>query len=111
MASKTDGRYQAELILWNADGEDNCWAEIIVRSAGKEMVIDCARQDGEGSAVLLKSKGPFFSAKNSSKAGELEVAARWVALDKAGKDFVGTWVEDGQEFLLRFKLGRKEALG
>ena len=55
MAGKKDGVYQSEIVLWNPDGEENTWAEVMIRGGGKEMVIECQRADGEGWAVLLKS--------------------------------------------------------
>jgi hypothetical protein len=111
MANKKDGSYEAELVLWNANGEENTTVKVVITGGGKQMAIECERADGNGWAVLLKSKGPYFSAKNATRTSDLQVSARWVALDKTGREFVGIWIEEGNEYLFKFKLGRKTPVG
>jgi hypothetical protein len=76
---------------------------VIVRAG--EMVIEIPEQDGYAASLVIgKSQGHYFRGANSIRGADaLKIDARWADL---GDLFAGTWQDEDDDLLFRFRLPR-----
>ncbi len=67
----------------------------------REMVLDIQEDGATIYLIRGKSFKHFFEGANSAGSSILKVRARWVGF---GREYVGKWIEDGQEYLFSFEL-------
>lgn len=96
-------RTETEIEFYGSDIETTTFeADIVERTDG--MTIEIQPQDGSAHYLVVGSKREFWweGTNNTRTKDRRNVLARWV---KLGPRYVGTWVEDGDEFVFAFSLG------
>jgi hypothetical protein len=73
--------------------------DVIVRDG--EMLLDIPCPDDTPYDIHGKATGSFFRGQHHGQPDDLPVRAKWILLDDT---YVGIWIEDGYEFLFKFKL-------
>jgi|AGTN01.1.fsa_nt_gi hypothetical protein len=97
--NKANKRHDNVSFWFLGAGEDeDLRGSVVVRD--EEMVLDIP--DGDGPYLIAgKKSGHVFAGSNSIRSVSNNVAARWADI---GGRFVGTWVEEGSEYLFAFRL-------
>jgi hypothetical protein len=73
---------------------------VIVRNAEMVLEVECP---GEDRSYVIRGKAVdgFFKGWHEGLSGDTPVQAKWGRLDDI---FVGTWIEEGREYLFTFRL-------
>jgi len=72
-----------------------------VLSRSQEMILEVDYPGELPYSIRGKMRGDFFSGRHEGEPTALRVTAKWIKLDDI---FVGTWVEDGVDWLFTFRL-------
>jgi hypothetical protein len=65
------------------------------------MVLESTDPDGDGPYLIVgKARHHWFEGRNTATGGAVE--AKWTLVDDT---YVGTWLEDGYDYLFSFQIG------
>jgi hypothetical protein len=97
------GRYaNVDFHFLGPEEDSNLPGTVVVRAS--EMVLNIP--GGYGPYLLIgKAHRHWFEAENTAHDRQYDVTAKWAEIDGT---YVGTWIEDGWEYLFSFELGKPE---
>jgi hypothetical protein len=80
---------------------DEANGTVLVRN--REMILEVEYPGELAYLIRGRLKGSFFSGQHEGQPEDLRVSAKWTQLDDM---YIGTWVEDGEDWLFTFRLPR-----
>ena len=71
----------------------------------REMMLEIEYHGERPYNIRGNATGNFFSGRHEGIPGHIQVNAKWTRLDDI---YIGTWVEEGREFVFKFRLPEEE---
>jgi hypothetical protein len=104
-------KYEQVRFLWLSLDEEfaESTGEVIIRNTdkGSEMVLEIRDPQNESPYLIIGQSNTgksYFSGINTAHDKTTEVEASWAEIDRS--DYIGRWIEDGDEYLFKFSLPR-----
>jgi hypothetical protein len=85
--------------FFGADGLESQRGVVIIRDGEMALEIECP--DDRPYSIVGAVRNGFFVGQHRDLPDDVPVEAKWIRLDDI---YIGTWVEDGQDYLFKFRL-------